>query len=78
MAVIPESPSFIEFLRPAAALCGVLVTVYAAWSYGRTLGKLPPGPQGSFVAGNVGDLPKEQPWKVFAKWGRQYGLFLVF
>ncbi|KAI0776641.1 cytochrome P450 [Trametes elegans] len=34
---------------------------------------LPPGPAGWPLIGNVFDLPPDNHWKTFAKWGEQYG-----
>ncbi|KAF8648401.1 hypothetical protein AX16_006310 [Volvariella volvacea WC 439] len=35
--------------------------------------KLPPGPKGLPLIGNVLDMPKSMPWITFAEWGKQYG-----
>ncbi|KAJ6541415.1 cytochrome P450 [Mycena capillaripes] len=35
--------------------------------------RLPPGPNGYPVIGNVFDMPPSQSWKTFAKWGERYG-----
>ncbi|KAJ2915834.1 hypothetical protein MD484_g4605, partial [Candolleomyces efflorescens] len=35
--------------------------------------KLPPGPPGMPVVGNVADMPKEKEWLTFAEWGRKFG-----
>ncbi|KAF7344988.1 Cytochrome P450 [Mycena venus] len=35
--------------------------------------RLPPGPKGYPVIGNVFDMPASQSWKTFAKWGERYG-----
>jgi len=32
-----------------------------------------PGPKPSFFAGNVHQLPRLEPWKTFAAWGKIYG-----
>ncbi|KAF9498666.1 cytochrome P450 [Pleurotus eryngii] len=34
---------------------------------------LPPGPKGLPLVGNVLDMPKEQEWLTFAKWGEKWG-----
>lgn len=36
--------------------------------------RLPPGPKGVPLLGNVFDVPKTQEWKTYAQWSRQYGL----
>jgi len=37
---------------------------------------LPPGPKPIFILGNLLDVPGDgsAPWKVYAKWGKTYGL----
>ncbi|KAF8219463.1 cytochrome P450 [Tricholoma matsutake] len=32
----------------------------------------PPGPPGLLLLGNIFDLPKKEPWKVYLQWGKQY------
>jgi len=34
---------------------------------------LPPGPKGLPLIGNILDMPTEQEWLTFAKWGEQWG-----
>jgi len=34
---------------------------------------LPPGPKGLPIIGNVFDMPVDQEWLTFAKWGEEYG-----
>ncbi|KAF4601249.1 hypothetical protein EYR38_005901 [Pleurotus pulmonarius] len=34
---------------------------------------LPPGPKGLPLVGNILDMPKEQEWLTFAKWGEKWG-----
>ena len=38
--------------------------------------RLPPGPRGWPIVGNVGDMPKQQEWTTFSKWARDYGASL--
>ena len=35
--------------------------------------KLPPGPPGLPLIGNLLDIPKKQPWVVYRDWARKYG-----
>ncbi|KAH6899266.1 cytochrome P450 98A3 [Coprinopsis sp. MPI-PUGE-AT-0042] len=34
---------------------------------------LPPGPKGLPLLGNIFDIPREKPWKVYNEWGKVYG-----
>ncbi|KAF8904750.1 cytochrome P450 [Gymnopilus junonius] len=38
----------------------------------------PPGPKPLPLIGNVNDVPREVPWKVFQEWGRKYGDIIYF
>lgn len=35
--------------------------------------RLPPGPKGLPLVGNILDMPSEKEWLTFAKWGELYG-----
>jgi hypothetical protein len=35
--------------------------------------KLPPGPPGDFLIGNLRDIPSHHEWETFAKWQKEYG-----
>ncbi|KAF8516538.1 putative CyP450 monooxygenase [Hysterangium stoloniferum] len=35
--------------------------------------KLPPGPPGNLLVGNVADLPAFNEWKTYGKWAKEYG-----
>ncbi|KIJ29914.1 hypothetical protein M422DRAFT_268580 [Sphaerobolus stellatus SS14] len=39
----------------------------------RQLAPFPPGPEPLPILGNILSLPQTQPWKTFAKWGKEYG-----
>ncbi|KAJ3553127.1 hypothetical protein NM688_g3783 [Phlebia brevispora] len=39
--------------------------------------KLPPGPKGLPIIGNLLDIPKEREWLTYAKWGRDYNSGLI-
>ncbi|TFK29251.1 cytochrome P450 [Coprinopsis marcescibilis] len=39
----------------------------------RTLLRLPPGPKGFPLIGNLLDMPSEQEWLTFARWGEEWG-----
>ncbi len=36
---------------------------------------LPPGPKGLPLVGNLCDMPAEQEWLTFTRWGEKYGTF---
>ncbi|KAF9034988.1 cytochrome P450 [Hymenopellis radicata] len=55
----------------------LLATTLLIWRQSRSKPKLPPGPPGHFLIGNLLDVPTEQEGKVYAKWGEQYGSDLV-
>ncbi|PPQ98487.1 hypothetical protein CVT26_013888 [Gymnopilus dilepis] len=38
----------------------------------------PPGPKPLPLIGNVYDVPRDVPWKVFEEWGRKYGDIIYF
>ncbi|KAF8508457.1 cytochrome P450 [Hysterangium stoloniferum] len=35
--------------------------------------KLPPGPRGDFVIGNLRDVPSHNEWETYSKWHDKYG-----
>ena len=40
--------------------------------------KLPPGPQGLPLLGNVWDVPQHYSWLTFTEWGRKHGDIVSF
>ena len=36
--------------------------------------RLPPGPAGLPVVGNILDMPKTREWETFARWGERWGM----
>ncbi|KZT05767.1 cytochrome P450 [Laetiporus sulphureus 93-53] len=63
--------TFATFLDFAAVAIALLVTLGL---YERKHNRaLPPGPRGWPLIGNVFDVPKSQPWKMFAQWGDLWG-----
>lgn len=55
-----------------AAIVAVAV-LYALTGKRRSKAKLPPGPPGLPVVGNILDIPKSRPWVKFAEWTDKYG-----
>ncbi|KAI5120525.1 hypothetical protein M0805_004533 [Coniferiporia weirii] len=41
-------------------------------------GRTPPGPVGKLIEGSAKQIPKQEPWKTYAKWGQQYGPIVSF
>jgi len=35
--------------------------------------RLPPGPRGRLIVGNLSDMPKQREWETFDRWAKQYG-----
>ncbi|KAJ3552786.1 hypothetical protein NM688_g3970 [Phlebia brevispora] len=50
---------------------GVVVVKYVRASYARSL--MPPGPPGIPILGNALQMPKDQAFRPFAEWGKEYG-----
>ena len=64
------SPTFV-----ASALLLVLVSAAVQyWSRSRAKSKFPPGPTPLPIIGNILDIPRNNPWKTFAEWGKIYGM----
>ncbi|KAH8112914.1 cytochrome P450 [Phellopilus nigrolimitatus] len=38
----------------------------------------PPGPVGLLLTGNAHQTPKQEPWRTYAQWGREYGPVVFF
>ncbi|KAG1747590.1 cytochrome P450 [Suillus lakei] len=52
-------------------------TVYF-YSRRRSILPLPPGPRPKFFTGNVHQLPKKEPWRMYATWAESYGPIFSF
>ncbi|KAG1747611.1 cytochrome P450 [Suillus lakei] len=63
---------------------GIIVLFVAAavtaYFYGRRRSELPlpPGPRPKFFTGNVHQLPKKEPWRMYATWAENYGPIFSF
>ena len=56
------------------ALFGALVVKYGV---NRGHRKYPPGPKGLPIIGNILDVPKQEPWKIYKYWSQQFGQFSI-
>ena len=68
---LPSTP-FISTLL-FSALLGSIVVYVARYLTGTPAQPLPPGPKGTFLAGNKGQIPGIQSWLTYAKWSHKYG-----
>ncbi|KAG8871040.1 hypothetical protein FRB98_001110, partial [Tulasnella sp. 332] len=55
-----------------ALLLLLILRCYQYVRSGRSI-HYPPGPPGSFVIGNVRQMPSSYPWLTFNEWGKKYG-----
>ena len=59
------------YLSSASVILGCAALArLARW---RSHPRLPPGPKGYPIVGNLLDLPPTHFWEVFSAWGKQYG-----
>ncbi|KAG1742796.1 cytochrome P450 [Suillus paluster] len=58
----------------------LFVTAFAVYFYSRRCSRLalPPGPRPKFFTGNAHQLPKQEPWRMYATWAESYGPILSF
>ena len=61
--------------RPYLSLASVIIGSAALVWLGRrrSRSRLPPGPKGYPIVGNLFDLPPTHVWEKFGEWGKQYG-----
>lgn len=67
-----------DSLIPATTLIAAVIIAILFYTNvsSRHAKNLPPGPARLPVIGNAHQMPTEDPWWVFAEWGRKYGLCL--
>ncbi|KAF9026339.1 cytochrome P450 [Hymenopellis radicata] len=51
----------------------ICLLLSAVWLWRKRAPRLPPGPNGWPVIGNLFDMPSEREWFTWARWGKQYG-----
>ena len=51
----------------------LIVVLLGAWYIQQKQLRLPPGPRGIPLLGNLFDIPAGHEWLVYDKWRRQYG-----
>ncbi|KAH9482219.1 Cytochrome P450 monooxygenase 208 [Psilocybe cubensis] len=70
-------------ISPSALLLGLAVYYGCLWLFLkyrlRLRGiRLPPGPTGSFIAGNLTQIPKVEPWLTYTSWSKIYGPIVYY
>ena len=60
-----------------AMLAGGLIVLYTARYFTSPYRRLPPGPRGYPIIGNVLELKSRQSWLKFAGWRKEYGQFVL-
>lgn len=68
--------SVMSIIPLTSVVCAILAIVFLWLRYWRTARKLPPGPMGYPLIGNVFDMMVSEMWVVAQKWGRIYGVLL--
>jgi len=72
---------FIMALPTPALIVLALVTYYAGLFFFSNKApkglRLPPGPTGFPLIGNVFQYPRLHPWRVFAEWSKIYGMLFL-
>lgn len=63
-----EAMSFSVALLAASTVCLLLAFLTKRQRY-----RLPPGPRGLPILGNIFNAPQEHEWRTFQEWGRKYG-----
>lgn len=59
-----------------AAACVVIVSLVSRARADASSTRLPPGPKGWPVVGNLFDIPHSKPWETYLQWSKCYGQFL--
>ena len=77
MAVTATSSPLAQLDPSTLVLSSIVIVLLAIFYVNRTKvpkgSKLPPGPKGLPIVGNLPDIPAERPWVKLAEWGKEYG-----
>ncbi|KAG9013448.1 hypothetical protein FRB94_002522 [Tulasnella sp. JGI-2019a] len=68
----PMTTTVMIMLLIGAAFYVAATKVYQSFRMRGSL-RLPPGPPGDFIIGNLRDMPASYAWETFTEWGRKYG-----
>ncbi|KAF8169134.1 cytochrome P450 [Mycena galopus ATCC 62051] len=70
----------IDIMFTPAYVVGVLLLSLVLFSLkpSRNSWKLPPGPKGWPLIGNIYDVPRVASWRAFQQWGKRYGNVIYF
>ena len=58
---------------PVVNILALVVTLAILKYVTRRRGRVPPGPPGWPVIGNILDMPPSHQWRTFAQWSEQWG-----
>jgi len=76
LAPVLEVVNNYPYLSSASVIIGCAALVRLARLHTRS--RLPPGPRGYPIVGNLFDLSSTHVWKQFGTWGKQYGELTSF
>ena len=64
-------------LPQLALILGTLGVFVVYWSGQRQRQHLPPGPKKLPFIGNLLSMPSRVQWETYAKWGKEYSVYLI-